>query len=43
MVDLDKCSRTIIAKTVIETCKENNLDPRQCKFWLTDYTAYMSK
>ncbi|CAG8772641.1 2964_t:CDS:2, partial [Dentiscutata erythropus] len=42
MIDLNKCSGAIIAKTVKETCEENKLDPALCGFWLTDNTAYMS-
>ncbi|CAG8730493.1 13518_t:CDS:2, partial [Gigaspora rosea] len=42
MVDLNRCSGAIIAETVKKTCEENKLDPRQCEFWLTDNTAYMS-
>ncbi|CAG8830215.1 7311_t:CDS:2, partial [Gigaspora margarita] len=42
MVDLNRCNGAIVAKTVKETCEENKLDPRQCGFWLTDNTAYMS-
>ncbi|CAG8712283.1 10641_t:CDS:2 [Dentiscutata erythropus] len=42
IIDLNKCSGAIIAKTVKETYKENNLDPALCGFWLTDNTAYMS-
>ncbi|CAG8804652.1 22319_t:CDS:1, partial [Cetraspora pellucida] len=43
MIDINKCSRTIVAKIIKKTCEENNLDLKQCQFWLTDNMTYMLK
>ncbi|CAG8627265.1 8939_t:CDS:2 [Dentiscutata erythropus] len=32
-----------VAKIVRKLCEENNLDPKQCRFWLIDNMVYMSE
>ncbi|CAI2182898.1 8906_t:CDS:2 [Funneliformis geosporum] len=42
MKDMIRCNGKSVAAAVLNACHENQLNPQQCHFWLTDNTAYMS-